>query len=158
MITVFFCSGDSKVSEIIQRASMARWSHVAIAVDGFVYEALMQGGVIKSTASDFARNANPQDSLRIAVPNKIGLVSFLESCVGAGYDWGGLFGYPGRRDWEEPGRWFCSELVAAALIQGGLWSLQQAFGEASRVSPKDLWAFLWGVLHSQERKVEASTP
>ena len=41
---------------------------------------------------------------------------WLLSKVGCGYDWSGIGGFVTRRDWEDPDKYFCSELAADALL------------------------------------------
>ena len=58
--------------------------------------------------------------------------------LGQAYDWLGCAGLVLRnRDWQEPGSWFCSELVAYAFGQAG----EPLFREemVSRVTPQHLW-------------------
>ena len=61
--------------------------------------------------------------------------TFLGQQVGKPYDWSGLFGFVSNRDWEDPDKWFCSELVAAGLVQVGVSLLSE---KPARVTPRDL--------------------
>lgn len=36
------------------------------------------------------------------------------------YDWSGLWGWVADRDWQDPSKWFCSELIAYALFQADI--------------------------------------
>ena len=87
--------------------------------------------------------------MRLADPvalDEAAVVAFLERTVGKGYDWLGLVRFALRIDRDKAGRWFCSELVHAALAAGGVTLLarvvpyQVSPGDVYR-SPK-LWSFL----------------
>jgi len=48
------------------------------------------------------------------------VVEFARSQVGKPYDWRSVFRFLTREKAGTPGRWFCSELVVAALERGGV--------------------------------------
>jgi hypothetical protein len=62
--------------------------------------------------------------------------SFLRAQLGKPYDTEAILGMLTHRDWQEPGRWFCSELVAAALCASGVWPARLAAG-LNRITPRD---------------------
>lgn len=58
---------------------------------------------------------------------------FLLAQVGKGYDVRAIAGMGTCRRWRDPARWFCSELVAAALERAGLAPPLPAY----RITPSD---------------------
>lgn len=54
----------------------------------------------------------PEQALRIAL--------FAAAQIGKPYDWKGIWGFATRNDWENPDKWFCSELASAALLNAGI--------------------------------------
>lgn len=61
----------------------------------------------------------------------------LISQIGKPYDWLALVGMGVRRDWRNPDRWFCSELIQWASEKAG-YPLLNVGPEIYRVSPRDL--------------------
>jgi hypothetical protein len=55
---------------------------------------------------------------KIPHPNPDAVWQHACSQVGKGYDWGYLFGWLLRRNWQDPEKWVCHELIP--------WSCQQA--------------------------------
>jgi hypothetical protein len=74
----------------------------------------------------------------VPVPDVDALFAFLRAQVGSRYDFAGALGIPllYSTDWQDWSRWWCSELVFAALGAGGVWLLDPA--EVTRVTPNDL--------------------
>jgi len=71
------------------------------------------------------------------VPEPLQAVAFLESQLGKKYDWMALVALPFGRNWQSPFKWFCSELVAKALVMTG----QPNFLiKKHRIFPSHLWA------------------
>lgn len=64
-------------------------------------------------------------------------VAAARSQEGKGYDLTASFGIPLRRDWQEPDKWFCSELVAWSFAQGGSPLFRP--DAVHRVAPQHLW-------------------
>ena len=59
---------------------------------------------------------------------------FLASQISKPYDYFGVFSIGFRRDWQEPDKWFCSELVAAAINNS-----EPRFSiEARKITPRDV--------------------
>jgi hypothetical protein len=64
-------------------------------------------------------------------------VAYLEQAVGMGYDFQGLVRFALRIDRDRADRWFCSELVHAALAVAGVRLLDRV--ASYRVSPGDIY-------------------
>jgi hypothetical protein len=64
---------------------------------------------------------------------------FLEGEVGKEYDLSAIIALPFRKSWQRGDKWFCSELVAEALIRAGHKEFRIP---SSRVTPRDLWVAL----------------
>jgi hypothetical protein len=69
---------------------------------------------------------------------------FLEKQVRKPYDYKGIFGFALGRAWFDDSRWFCSELIAAALIHAGI--LRPLCVPANRISPNALLLVLSAVM------------
>jgi hypothetical protein len=64
-------------------------------------------------------------------------IRFARTQIGKPYDFGAILGLGIQRDWHNPNRWFCSELVTASAEYAGTFWFRQ--GELWRVTPGDLW-------------------
>jgi uncharacterized protein YycO len=133
-----FCKSNDIGGRLIRLFLFSQWNHAAIEVGGGVYESMARGGVRVTPAPGYGSRWHRAESIELAVPDEMALQAFLNRQVGKPYDWRALFALPFRKDWHEPNKWFCSELVAAALEQGGR-SLRV---KSSRVTPRDLWVAL----------------
>jgi hypothetical protein len=59
---------------------------------------------------------------------------FMVSQLGKPYDWGGVFSLGIHRNWHDENKWFCSELLAAAINKS-----KQMFSLASnKIVPRDI--------------------
>ena len=103
------------------RFAMARSSH-SIVVDGdFMIEATMLHGVRRERAEVIMKGQTVVRVVEYQVPDAEAGLAWARDQVGRPYDFRGAFGLalsPGR-DWMEPDRWFCYELVAATLAAAG---------------------------------------
>lgn len=57
--------------------------------------------------------------------------------IGKPYDYSCIFGMATHRDWRDPDKWVCSELVAAIFEQAGMPLLNPVMA-VNRVTPKDI--------------------
>lgn len=138
MIHVAFVDSDRIGSRLIRLATWSDYSHVAL-VDG---EA---GTVIDSRFGNNGVTEYPYERLLHEYP-RITLRTFptaskdalwlARSQIGKHYDYTALFGLQFHRDWQDPSRWFCSELVAWACEAAGTPIINK---QAYRVTPQDLW-------------------
>lgn len=132
--------GKSFVSKAIQLQTRSAYSHVAIQLGDYeIYEAWHVGGVRKLRyATEGHSDGTPIDIYRIDyIPD--GAVDkirkFLQQQVGKKYDFKSVLRFITRRKVRADDRWFCSELVLAALEAGGIKLLNINYSEAS---PRDV--------------------
>ncbi|WP_448577461.1 YiiX/YebB-like N1pC/P60 family cysteine hydrolase [Thermosphaera sp.] len=133
--------GVSLLSRLIRWRTWSEYSHVALEIHrGEIVDA-WKGGVrlIRSPfeghdpetvveAYEIA-GLRPEQAARAAL--------FARAQIGKPYDYWGVLRFIIRRDPTQPNdRWFCSELVFAALLHGGVRLLERV--PAHRASPGDL--------------------
>jgi uncharacterized protein YycO len=84
-----------------------------------VIEPLMFKGVVRTPLHEWI-DRYPRVGFRAyEVPNaQVGL-TFARAQVGKPYDYRGAFGVPLRANWDNPGAWYCHELLEAALKEAG---------------------------------------
>lgn len=119
----------------------ARWSHCGILDHerGVVIEALMFRGVVETPLVDWLLRYPSWEQVAIDCPWPSAALAFAREQVGKGYDYVAVIGVPWRTAWDSPRRWYCSELLEAALAKGGRlrWRLDKR-----GVSPMESWLVL----------------
>lgn len=109
------------------------WSHCALITEtgGEVIEALAFRGVVVTPMADALERASQWAIVDLRMPRPEDAHAWARSTIGAGYDWGGVFGIPFRqRQWQSGPRWYCSEHAAMACRQGGnpVWKVPEPHG------------------------------
>ena len=135
---VIFCKSNTVVGFLLRLATFSKWSHVALEYNDQVIESTMLGGVSQSEYAEFIERQDETSEIDVSDVNKIATWVFIKSQIGKGYDWKAIVSFPFRRSWQDNDRWFCSEVVAAALIRGG----KHIKLSSNRVTPRDLWVLL----------------
>jgi uncharacterized protein YycO len=116
---------------------MCEFSHVAIQINEHIYEATFKNGVSRTTFNEFTSRYSDRE-MEILHPDRPGeraAKEWLDKQVGKGYDFTGLVAVPLLRDWQDENKWFCSELIARALIEAGVLHLRYP---VSGISVRDL--------------------
>lgn len=133
-----FLRKHGPASWLIRLACWSQWSHVAIQADDFtvIHSTFWGRGVHRTRITELLREYSAHEWVDIAVPDESSAIAFLRGQLGRPYDWTALLGFLVRRDWAEPDRWFCSELLEAALLAGGLRRFRT---DASRVTQQHQW-------------------
>lgn len=98
-----------------------QWGHCGIvAPSGLVIEAMARPGVVRTPLPAFEARSSKVSHVQIECSFPERGIAFADAQVGKPYDWGGVVAIPFRaRDWAKAERWFCSELLEAALIEAG---------------------------------------
>jgi hypothetical protein len=139
MVKVHFLKSHTVSGWLIRLFTFSQWNHTAIEIDGQVYEARGLTGVARSSAKGYLRGWAKFATVEVDAPWPGLAVKFLDAQVGKGYDFGAVIALPFREPWQSKSRWFCSEIVAAALVAARCTKMRI---QAHRVTPRDLWARL----------------
>lgn len=121
-LPVLYSRTRSPASLAIRAASwFGPWSHCAVIAGEFVIECLaLKGGVVRTPIDEAIKRASRADWVLVNCPNPERALAWARSTIGLPYDWSGVAAMPFRaRNWQEPGKWYCSEHVEAALAIGG---------------------------------------
>lgn len=117
----FYKAPGKFFDKVIRRWTKSRYSHVEIVVDGVACAADAWSGKVRSTpVATFNRENWEVVDIEMQKP-----VEWLRRQDGKKYDWLGILGYITFK-FEDPNRWYCSELAAAAM---GLSPRQVSPGE-----------------------------
>jgi uncharacterized protein YycO len=110
----------------------SEFSHVDYIFDnGAAYSSLPSTGV------DYNSDKNDIEQwYELEVPQKIIVENFILKQRGKPYDYMGIVGFLFNRTWQEDDKWFCSELIAAAIEYSGLPLFNK---RVSRITPRDLY-------------------
>ncbi len=136
---LIFSRKRSLGSLLIRFFCWSRWSHVSIVEsDEFVIDATFQhGGVRHRGLAVLLRESSAHQEVTVDVPDEAAALGFARAQVGRPYDWTALVGHVLRSGrWPDPDAWFCSELVEASLLAGGLMRFRV---DASRITPEHSW-------------------
>lgn len=133
---MIFCTSNLIGAKLIRAATWSDWSHVALIHGDEVIEATWPRVRSSSLTDVIARHSK---HTIVDVPSDMSeeIISAARSQIGKPYDLSALFGLVVRRDWQNPDKWFCSELVAWAFQQGGhpLFRPDSLY----RITPQHLW-------------------
>ena len=133
-VTIRFSTQDTFFSKLIRLFTWSNWSHVELVLDGRTFGARAEGGVQWRDAEELPYHKYIDFVMK--VPDEF--MGILTSQEGKEYDFVALAGGVIRRDWQDPNKWFCSELIAWALEQAGVICVQKL----NRVSPRELCLIL----------------
>lgn len=137
-MNIIYCKSNTLAGKLIRLFTFSQWNHVAIECNGIVIDSTAKKGVAAYVKSDFLRKYDDVRIEKLTGVSEAQSWLFLKSQVGKGYDFRAIVALPFRKSWQDDTRWFCSELVAAALIKGG----RKLKINSGRVTPRDLWVML----------------
>ena len=130
-IKLRFISNKSFMSLVVRVFTRSKFSHVDyIFNDGRAYSSLPKDGVgFNEDINDYI------EEYTLEVPSKKAVEDFLLLQQGKPYDWRAIISMPFCRCWEEDDKWFCSELICAAIKAGGVELYNESL---DRITPRDL--------------------
>lgn len=140
-LTIRFVTSDDIISALIRDKTWSQYSHVEFILDdGTTLGAHADGGV-KIRPLDYAVfMATKIIKISVTDDQEASVMAFAHAQVGKAYDMGAIAGIVAHRDWRSPDKWFCSELVAAALEQGNVF--HPIADNIDRVVPRDVLLLL----------------
>lgn len=115
-------SRDHSLGSVLVRAGSwwAQWGHCGLVTpQGTVIEARAMNGVGEASLHNVQARSSKFTIVEVDCPDPAAAIAFARQQLGKPYDWGGIFGMVAREPWARDDRWFCSELVEAALAAGG---------------------------------------
>lgn len=134
MIVLRFSAGNGPAATLVRAVTWSWSAHVGFSLGGHILDATPELGVeIRPTPKDddgvyFRVEIEPDLSHRV--------INLAAEQIGKPYDFVGAFGVGIHRDWQNEGKWFCSELVAWSFLHAGYPLLRTE--HLSRITPRDL--------------------
>ena len=153
--------GKSVVSRLIRWQTRSQYSHAALLLpNGSVLESWHRGGVSHNHGLGACHTPGTEVDL-FAVESSKGFalvdwartLDFAFAQIGHTYDYRSVARFLSRRAEKADGKWFCSELVFAAIKAGGLDLLANT--SADRVAPGHLaWSPFLRFVETREASLE----
>ena len=133
---VLLFRGRGLISRLIRWQTRSCYSHAALRLPtGQIIEAWPGKGVHLTTLADYT-GVDVFTVPSAARHQWEWAISYARGQVGRGYDYWGVLRFISRDNLPDSERWFCSELVFAALHQAGVHLLKRVPSWA--VTPRDL--------------------
>lgn len=133
---VLFCTSHLPGAVLIRAVTWSDWSHVALIDGDMAIEAVWPQVRVTQLADVLAKHSR-YVVVELPDADDAAILDAARSQVGKPYDLTALFGLLMHRDWQEPDRWFCSELVAWAFEKSGSPLFRR--DAMHRVTPQHLW-------------------
>lgn len=133
---IVFARRPTLGSWLIRIGTWSQWSHCAVIDGDTVIDATWPHGVRRTLLADWVIRYADNEVANIQLPHEDAATGFLVRQIGRRYDWTALVGFFFRRGWKDEDRWFCSELVEAAVMAGGLRRFRE---QLTRITPRDVW-------------------
>lgn len=126
-LTLIFGHGNRWISRAIRSVTDSRWSHVGLVEGDSVIEAAGGHGVRRTSIDAFKRRYQDTEVRKLH-----GDLDKVRPLIGKAFDRSGILGVLFRRPWQDPDKWFCSEIVAHA---------SDVFADdiAHKITPEDLY-------------------
>lgn len=131
---IVFCTNTKGITDFIIRTfTKSKWSHVAFLLDDNTVIEAVYPLVRRVPLAEMLSSYDKFELIDIPCDYRKAKEAGL-SQLGKPYDLSAIAGLALHRDWQEQDSWFCSELVAWCLEQGG----NKLFKDPYRVTPQML--------------------
>jgi uncharacterized protein YycO len=143
VVQLVFTRRRGVVPRLIRFFTWSDWSHVGIVFDGKIIESVAGIGVREVALAQAIPKGTDFQILSYRCDDPAAVIAAARTQIGKPYDNSAIFGFIGRRDWQKPDSWFCSELVAWAFAHAGFALFRP--DSVHRVTPGDLWMLAQGI-------------
>lgn len=134
-MNIIFVTDNKLGSIFIRWFTWSNYSHVALMKGDTIIEATLKHGVVVKPLQDFMKKYKRKLICEVEGVDEEKAWNFALDQCNKPYDVKAIFGFLLRRNWTDDNSWFCSELVAASLLKGGVSIVRK---DASRVTPEDI--------------------
>jgi uncharacterized protein YycO len=136
ILTIRFVTSNDIISALIRDKTWSDYSHVEFILDdGTTLGAHADGGVRIRPADYAVFTATKVIHLTVTDQQKAAVLTFATAQVGKPYDMDAIAGIVAHRDWRNSDKWFCSEIVTAALESGNV--IKPIAMNIDRIVPRD---------------------
>ena len=121
------------IGSLIRWQTRSRYSHASLLFDKtIIIESHFKTGVISRSVEECDLDAHAC-TFEISEDNEFKIKKWADETIGYKYDWQAILRFLSRRRMTNDFKWFCSEHVFEALLQGGIRLLINT--ESWEVSP-----------------------
>lgn len=132
-----FCRRATFGSLLLRTGLWSSWSHCAIVTpENTVIEAAAGKGVVEVNFAEFIAPLSRWSIKDLPVPDEAAAIRWARSQKGKPYDWAGAIGLGFHREWNDPDKWWCSEIIAGACEAGGR---PRFIFNVNRITPPHVW-------------------
>lgn len=139
-LPIIFARTRTPGALIIRTVTWSSWSHCAL-VDfrtASVIESIAFHGVVETPLGTLMERSSEYVIQNITVPDPEAALAYARGQIGKSYDYTGVLGIGFNREWDSPDKWWCSELVEAAIAAAG----RRRFRNPRRITPQDVFNVL----------------
>ena len=149
-VTLQFCGFGSLAARVIERFTdpLGETGHVDIVMpDGSLLGAQNESNLggkpsgVQIRPASYVADSGGNNIVRVTIPTNPDteqkIYDFAISQIGKPYDLTAIAAFVAGRDWRNPDSWFCSELAASSLEQGGVFPFP-LFAPANKITPAGL--------------------
>lgn len=139
MITLRFVTLSDFASAAIRIYQYGFWaSHVEALIDGKLVGSHLKGGVRARPIGYDAKTLVREQMISIDADDAATKTyeSFVQAQIGKPYDVKAIVAMLVQRDWRDPNKWFCSELIAAAFEECKVFSRLPS--AVNHILPRDI--------------------
>jgi len=133
-VLLLFTTNDTLLGRAIRLLTFSEYSHVSLCFDRYTLGASARNGVHFESRKELL-DKSTKHVFAVVKADPVRAQKFALDQIGKSYDWGALLAWFFRARWRSNEKWFCSELVAAALDYGGTSVVRK---DLYRVTPQDL--------------------
>lgn len=137
MIRLLFTRKHTIGSFAIRAFCGSRWSHVALLDGEYVIEAIGSQGVRRVSFDEALIGSSHHQIVDFVDADPLPVIQAALTQLGKPYDFAAIFGIWLRSGWNKTDSWFCSELVAWSMEQGGHPMFRTK--DIPRVTQQHLW-------------------
>lgn len=148
MVQVIFARAHHPGSVLLRTAMWSPWSHCGIIYGEYVIHAHAQfggGKVIATKLENFKKQFSNWAIVNFEADAPIVHQAAYDQ-LNKPYDWAGVTGFVVHRNWHNQDAWFCSELVAWCLEQGGCKLFRV---DVWRITPQHLWMLNYPIVEQK---------
>lgn len=127
-LPVIFARSNKLFCWLIRLGTLSSWSHCGVIDGDHVIDTTFASGVRRIPIKEWKIHYTRYEIVNFPVKNKQDSVAFARNQIGKKYDYLGIVSFIAHRNLEDRDKYFCSELVAAAIgIKYKPWRLSPQF-------------------------------
>lgn len=145
---LMFCSSNLIGALLIKAVTWSKWSHVAILIDDKTAIEAVHPAVRYVGVSNLKAKYKHWCIVDVPVHDEAAAIEYAKSQIAKPYDYTALAGIFFHRDWGDPANWYCAELAASTVVNGGFRLFRRKF--INRIVPQHLWMLDFDIVEASQ--------